>query len=540
MKWPVTEVAEVHREGRRTLYSATRLRRAMTQFIGGRIVQALGQIALVLVLVRVLPVHEFGLYMLVIGLSEMLLLAASLGGVHVARRYLPLLVTRLPMRRLLVFVALLASVHVAVLCSVCASLWLLWPAVSALIGLGEAEAAAAKPALFLVLLLPAMRFACEMLDSLLEQGKARLVEALAVFGRLSGIGILVLASTSIGIGAVIAVDIVVLGIAMLLAWMLLIGSLLAHGGGGDGEIPWREIARFASCMGPVDVMGSSASPGALRLVLANTLGVVESGLFAFLQSIQNVVGRYLPGTLLRGIVMPVLVARSDTSAGRTTVERGASLFVKSNLMVVAGGSVIIALAGDDLVSLLSGGRFREAGTTLLLMYLGLAVISQRVVIEMVMQITGQVATLRATAALSPIALVVVWMVSGYGLDAAVIVLIAFASIANGIATTALMRSPGGFALEWRGQVVIAVAAVVAIGIGIALDATVAGLAVALPVALAVFLLPVLAYRPFTLDELSLVEKAVGVRFARMTLGPFSGSACAGAQSERESGSKEGT
>ena len=504
---------------RERLYGISRLQRAVVQFIRGRILQALGQAALLLILVRLLPVPDFGAYMLVVGLSEMMLVAASFGTLQVGRRYLPQMVVLLSADRLLRFVSTLIGIQVAILCAVLAVFWSAWSAIMPVAGFTPEQIAAARPALLLLLLVPAVNFCCELLDALLEQGRSRLVGSLMIYGRIAGIGLLLYLGMDIDLRAVLAIDAVVVGSGLLLAYLFLYRRLsVLHAGDADGEVPLREIARFAWHMGPVDLMGSTSSPGAVRLVLANAIGIAESGLFAFLQSIQRLVGRYLPGTLLRGIVMPVLVARAFLPGGMAVVETGASLLIKANLLIVAAGTVVIALCGDELVSLLSGGRFPGAGLTLLLMYLALAVIAQRSVIEMVMQITGQTAALRATAVIAPFALVAVWKVAEQGLNAAILVMICAAALANGIATAALVRRRGGFRLEWKGQLSIIASAGAAVGSGLILESAGLGLVSATVAAMALFALMQGLLRPFTPNEFLVVEKAIGPRAARLTLG----------------------
>lgn len=497
-------------------YSVGRLQRAVGQFIGGRVLQALGQAMLVLVLVRVLSPHEFGVYMLVIGLAEAMLALGSLGTLQVARRFLPQVIVSLPAPRLFRFVLLLIGVQLAALLLLAALAWWCWPLIAGIIGLSPAHAATAAIAVMLFVLIPSVNFACELLDALLEQGRSRLVGSLLVYGRLAALALLLVSAASIDLALILRIDVVIVSVGLLLSWILLCGSLRTlHARDASGVVPWREIVRFARHMAPMDLLGVTGTPGAIRLVLAGALGVVESGLFAFLQSLQRVVGRYLPGTLLRGIVMPVLVSRAYQPGGRAIVEIGASLLVKSNLLIIAAGTVAIAACGDELVELLSGGRFRGAGNTLLLMYLALAVTSQRNIIEMVMQILGHAAVLGRTALIAPIALLAMWTVAERGIEAAVLVLIGASALANGIATAVLVRDAGGFNLEWRGQLEIVLTAAAAAGAGVALNTMGVQALLSAALGLALFAAMQLLFRPFTEAEIAVVEKTLGPRLGML-------------------------
>ncbi|MDX9742040.1 MAG: hypothetical protein RBT81_12835 [Gammaproteobacteria bacterium] len=493
------------------VYGVDRLRRALTQFVGGRIVQGLGQAMLVLTLVRVLSPADFGIYMLLIGLAETMLAIGSLGTLQAGRRFVPRFVVGLPGHRLRGIIVLLIAVQLCALALITAMLGLMWHVVSPVIGLSDEYRDVARIALLLFVLVPAMNFSCELLDSLLEQGRSRLVVSLLVFGRIAGIGVLLALSASpLELRQILLLDAVLVGMVLLLSYLLLWRSLgRLRNPDARGAIPWAEMMRFARHMVPVDLLGACSSPGALRLVVTAALGAVDGGMFAFLQSLQRLAGRYLPGTLLRGIVMPMLVARSGLPGGRAMVETGASVLVKSNLMMVSAGAVIIAVCGDELVVALSGDRFQNAGETLLLLYVGLAVTGQRATIEMVMQVLGYGAVLGATALVAPLALIGMWLVAPYGLNWAILVMIVASALANGAATLVLARGPGGFEFEWGGQARIVVSALLASAIGLAITAS-GGSPIAWgAVSLMALLLMQPLLRPFTATEVVMVEKALG-------------------------------
>jgi len=277
------------------------------------------------------------------------------------------------------------------------------------------------------------------------------------------------------------------------------------------------MLRFAWHMAAVGLMGATASPGALRLVLANVLGVVESGLFAFLQSLQRLIGRYLPGTLLRGLIRPILIARAFSTGGMAIVEAGSGLLLKSNLIIVAAGTIAIAVVGDEFVAWISGGKYTEAGLTLLLMFLALAVTSQRTVIEMVMQITGHTAVLRATSLISPAALLAIWMFADRGLNTAVVISALAAALANWIAIAMLTKSTGGFQVDWRGLLAILIPASVVIATSFSLKSLLNPFLISI-LAIFVFILLVRLTKPYKNEEMALVERGLGQYAARLIRG----------------------
>lgn len=492
------------------IYGVGRLRRALTQFVGGRIIQGLGQAILVLILVRVLSPTDFGIYMLLIGLAETMLALGSLGTLQIGRRFIPRFVLTLPGPRLGGIILLLIAVQLSVLALIAIMLHSTWSVVSPAIGISDAHQEAARIAVLLFVLVPAMNFSCELLDSLLEQGRSRLVVTLLVYGRITGIGLIVAASShALDLQRVLLLDVALVSAASALSYLLLWRSLgRLHNPEAKGDVPWAEMVRFARHMIPVDLLGACSSPGALRLVVVAAFGAAEGGLFAFLQSLQRLAGRYLPGTLLRSIVMPVLVARGGTPGGRELVETSASALIKSNLIMVAAGGVMIAVCGDELVGVLSGGRFDDAGETLLLLYAGLAVTGQRATIEMVMQVLGHGAVLGATALAAPVALAGMWIVSPYGLNAAILVMIAASALANGIAVMVLTGRER-LCFDRGGQLRIVASAVLSAGAGIAIVASGGNPVIWGVVAAMMFILMQMLFRPFVATEAVLLEKVLG-------------------------------
>lgn len=496
-------------------YSVRRFRSALTRFLGGRAVQASARAVLVLVLVRVLPVADYGAYMLLVGLSETVLQLVSFGLSPVGYRYLPEFITTLPYLKLRNFVAGITAMQIAILCVLAFVLTNTWNKVMPLMGFSAEQLEQTAIGVWLFLLVPAFRFCADLLEALLEQGKAQVARALMPTGRVLILGVILLLTDGVSLRGVLIIDIAVTSLCLLLAWFFMYRSLRdLHRPDADGQMPVKEMFRFGWHMAGVNLLSSTGSPGAIRAVLANSLGVVETGLFAFLQSLQRLVGRYLPGVFLRGLIRPVLVARATQANGMAIVQAGTGLLFKLNLLVVSVSSIIIAVGGDRLVEILSGGKFSDAGFILLLMFLGLAVVAQRSVIEMAMQITGQTSALRGTALLAPIALLAVWLLSKHGLEVAVLIIVAFSSLANGIAVVLLRRGPHNFSVDLHGQAVIAIAAAIAILVSIgltnAMSPVVAGI-----IASCLFLVAMLIGKPFTAAESTLVGKVAGQRAASL-------------------------
>ncbi len=494
-------------------YTVSRFRRAFMHFIGGRVVQAIARAILLLMIVRVLEVEEYGAYMLVVGIAEMTLLVASFGLVSLGQRYVPQYATNGTRRMTTKFVTGLLVMQGVILILVALGAWLLWPKAASFLGIEQQGTSINTTVALLIFLVPAFRFVGELLEALLEQARVQIARALMPIGRVIGLVGLIYSGMSVGFEQVLIIDVLVTLICLLLAVGFLINRVNKLSD-GQGEKPsTREMVRFAWHMAWVNLLSSTSTPGAIRVVVAGALSIVEVGIFGFLQSIQRLVSRYMPGVLLRGLVRPILVSRAVASNDLEKVSYGANILIKSNLLMVGFGCVIVGVAGDQLVDLLSGGKFPDSGFTLLLLLIALAVTSQRPVYEMVMQITGHTRTLTATSFVAPVSLAMMWFCSDWGLNAVVVIIGVGATISNGIALYVLTKDTSYFRIDQRGNFTIVIASFVAIICGL-FAAQIGGVTIGLVVAICLFPTALIVLRPFSRDEYHLMQKALGKRLSK--------------------------
>jgi O-antigen/teichoic acid export membrane protein len=322
----------------------------------------------------------------------------------------------------------------------------------------------------------------------------------------------------IGLTDVLVVDLVSTSACVVLSWSSIRQTMAAlHSPNAEGKLPIREMFTFAWHMALVGPMSGAASPGAIRLALANGLGVAQSGLFAFLQSLERLVSRYLPATLVRNLIRPILISRAIGQGRTELLKSGTGLLLKSNMLTVVAGLVVIAVCGDQIVFIMSGHKFRGAGLTLLLLYVNMIAASQRGVQEMVMQITGHTRQLWITTVVSPVALFMVWLFSKHGLNIAVLIVTAGSMTANWLASWVLQVRTDWFRVDWRGMAAIFLPGLAAGAVGMALAMWMKPL-IAGALAPLIFVLFLRIGKPFNAGEVRTVERAIGKRAAAVLRG----------------------
>jgi hypothetical protein len=166
---------------------------------------------------------------------------------------------------------------------------------------------------------------------------------------------------------------------------------------------------------------------------------------------------------------------------------------------------------------MSGGKFHDAGLTLLLLYVNMIATSQRGVQEMVMQITGHTKALWVTSVMSPLALFMVWLFARHGLNVAVLIVCAGSMSANWLAAGVLHTKTDWFRVDWRGMAAIFLPGLAAALFGRTLANWLPPF-VAAGIALLVFVVFLRVGRPFAATELGAVERVVGKRAVRLLRG----------------------
>lgn len=415
-------------------YSGQRFRRAIGHFLLGRAAQVVANFALILWLVRLLAPADYGAYMILWGMVEMMVPLSSLGMLETVRRYLPDLAARGAPGALPGFLRVMTLARLALMICWALGIAFFWAEIAAWLGFSVVQQEASQIAVCLVVSVIGFRYASEMLECLLEQRWSQLTQALLPVGRLLGVMILV-ALESLTLARVFWVDIAVSAGCFLLAEFFLIRRVKSIATTGNYRVSRKEVATFAWHMAGFNVLNATASIGALRLLVGRLLGLELAGLFAFLQQLLVIVGRYLPANLLANLIRPMLIAH-HADGGTAVIGQGVALMWKTNLLIVLSCVAVFAVAGDVIIALASGGRFQQAGLVMLLLFLGLGATTQGQLVAMFMQIHKRTHQLRNQSMLALLVPVAAWVGAGWGL----------AGVALGIVLAQWVRN--SFALWW--------------------------------------------------------------------------------------------
>lgn len=415
----------------RNLYTGKRFRDALRAFILGRAIQGIANVIFVLLIIRLMRPADYGAYMALWGIVEMLVPLSSLGLLEATRRFLPDLATRGSAEGVRSFVKWTTLARFTILFAWAGAIALGWPVLTAWLGFSTMQIEQAWIGVALVVSVLGFRYAAEMLETLLEQRWSQLAHALLPIGRLLGVVLLVSVGT-VSLAKLLWVDLIVSLFCLLLAEWALVRRLRTLDAAGEYRVSVREVVGFAWHMAGVNILSAIASVGALRLLAARLLGLEAMGLFAFLQQLTTIVSRYMPAQLLANIIRPMMIARR--AAGETdVVGQGVGLMWKSNLLIVLAGMAVLAVGGDEIIRLASGGRFEQAGLVMLVLFLGLGANSQGLLINMAMQIHDRTRELRSQSLLFIFVPIAAWAGGQLGLTGFVAGIVVAQWLRNGVA-----------------------------------------------------------------------------------------------------------
>ena len=367
-------------------YSSVALTRSAAHFLTGKVVSALLTLTLLLWLVRLLSVEEYGTYVALVAGTELVLAITTLGLPWVAARYLPEFRMYASGNKITQFIWQIIVWLGLLLVAASLLLFVVMPWI--LTSLELAQHTDVARLYLLVLLVEGLGRSVRdnILGPLLQQGSAQLSLAARNLTMLLLISVMVLRGP-VHLDHVVLIEFAASTLGTILAIRALVRYLqvLRDLPGKDGWEPhnWRERWRIARHMYLNHLLTLTYSPQAFVFLIQRYVGVEATALFGFLRSLYAQISNYLPATLLFSLIRPKLIASFIGEGGIVELTRNANLAGKLSLFALMPVLVFVWLADGELLSLLSGGKFTGAGYYLAGLLLSLIPFSQRQILETV-------------------------------------------------------------------------------------------------------------------------------------------------------------
>lgn len=348
-------------------FGRERLRRGLAQFAIGRLVSALLTFALLLVVVRSLPARDYGMYVVLQALLEIIILLGTAPSNVVAQRYVSeaLLPANAGGLSRLVWGGLLVSLSLLVV--IAGLMSSLADVVMRQIGV-SLESWVFQAFMLAIVADGLCRYVISVFESLFEQGWSRLATIFKAAGKLVGVSVVIVVAGGLDLGGLVAAEAMALvAVAGLSTAMLcrVLGQIVPPAvEAGPNRFRLSRIGPFVFQMTVAQFVSQLYGPHAVRLLVSRLLGAAQAALFGFAHSLVFFLQQYLPSQLLAGLIRPVLVAHHAGGGDRAALNEAGNLVLKVNHFIIVPVIVFFGVSGEVFAAWLSAGKYGEAGVLL--------------------------------------------------------------------------------------------------------------------------------------------------------------------------------
>lgn len=352
-------------------YSAYRVRQSLIHFIFGKGATAIIGVALLLLVVRALPVNEYGIYIALLAVFEITQLASNLGLFAAAYRYVPELRSQNQGSALHDLLLRLSAFRLLTLIVAVATMSLFSNSIVDLLNMKAYKQVLVLYGL-VIISEGFARYIDILFDSLLLQKYSQ--SAIIVRNGLRLIGLAILMTNVAGDISLInwvQVELLASFIGVISSvFMLTRYSLnLKRKSPGLKDIN-TGLGRYLGFAGPsylAQLAGLVYGPETTKLIMIKIADGVQVGAFGFAASLSAMLQRYLPVFLLLGLVRPLFVSTDDLVDRNMRLNQLSNIVLKLNLFVLFPLIAFMVASGDTLANFLSAGKFPEAGGYLVIL-----------------------------------------------------------------------------------------------------------------------------------------------------------------------------
>jgi hypothetical protein len=379
-----------------TRFGKERVKRGMINFLTGKVVSALAGLMAMIFVVQGLSVSEFASYSILVALVEFFTAVTGVGLAHVVLRYVPELYATHRALSLRSVVLATMGLRTGVLLTALVIAYFLSIPLAHLINL-DGALQAFEIFLIVVGFRSTAHFLSQILESTLHQGISQLAFSASAVGRCLGMFWL-LRDGSVSLLEVISLEALcdafacsMLAIGISKTLMEVARDKNPH---TEDQAWWlnhrQAVAKFAVHAYLQHLATLPFGGNINRLVGGSMFGDRVMASFGFALLLYEYFKRYLPTQLLIGLIRPIVVARFSISKNFNAAVNLCDQALQINLIFLLGAIAVLFVAGSDLLTLLSAGKYGNQSVWILialLLLLGLE--TQRLVLELLTQTVEQ-------------------------------------------------------------------------------------------------------------------------------------------------------
>ena len=353
-------------------FSFQKLKRSLAHFAIGKIASGIIGIFILFLLVRALSPNDFGIYVTLLALFEILQLGSSFGLLTSAQRYVTDCRISGTGKQLRQLVKDLLIWRLITLSLVSVIFWLVSKPLMQYFDIAGSQHVLD---IYLIVIVSegTSRLADIIFESLLLQGKAQISILIRNGAKLIGFAFLLFSLPEVTLLSVIKVEAVTTALGMIVSVGLMhqyLNKVKPDGARDEILVGYKfpkVFNRFSYQFYLAQLVGLAYGPDVVKMIVAKIFGMVEVAVFGFAFAIINILLRYMPAYLLLGMVRPIFVAKKTSGATFGEVNDLMNLVLKINVFFLVPVMLFFLLYGEEFSVWVTHGKYPQAGHLLVVM-----------------------------------------------------------------------------------------------------------------------------------------------------------------------------
>lgn len=370
-------------------YTHDNARHGALHYLMGRGAAGVAGFVTVLLLVRFMDMHDYAAYIALSGLVTLCGVLAGLGMERVVARYVPEARLYRSVAALSRFIWLTSAVRLLAAVLMVLLLYAWWPLVDDFLAVAQFRIFPMALACFIVAEAMFQHFSCVLQSLVMQKTLTRLL-VVQWAGRLLLIAVFVLMQSGIGWEESLwiyalpeALGVVGLVLAIRQHLRGLFDPQPSELKGGHWP-EWGKVAETGLHNYGFTLLAAPPQGYFMKVLTAAYLPVEVVAAYGFFISMAEKARQYIPLHFFYGLLEPMLIAGYLKDRDFSKLSQRCQLLYKSNLLLMVPVIAWVAVAGDPLVAILTGGKFQDYSWILILVMLQLAIGSHVVLLQLIL------------------------------------------------------------------------------------------------------------------------------------------------------------
>jgi O-antigen/teichoic acid export membrane protein len=369
-------------------YNQENLRHGAFHYLMGRGAAGAAGFLTVLLLVRFMDLHNYAAYTALSGIAAMCGVLAGLGMERVVSRYVPDARLHHSVADLSRFIWITSAVRLLAALLVVALLFAFWPLVDQFLAVTEFKGFSVGLACFISAETMFQHFS-SVLQSLVMQKTLTRLLVIQWAGRLLLIAAVVFIKSGIDWHDALWIFAIpeLLGV---IAFVVVIKQHLhnlhaEHNELSSGRWPqWGQVARIGLHNFGFTLLAAPPQGYFMKVLTAAYLPVEVVAAYGFFLSVAEKARQYIPLHFFYGLLEPMMIAGYLKDRDFSALSYRCQLLYKSNLLLMVPAIAWVAVAGDPIVGLMTGGKFQGLSWILVLVMVQLTIGSHVVLLQLLL------------------------------------------------------------------------------------------------------------------------------------------------------------